>query len=564
MLIAARRVMVSRSRTIEPLECATALVHGARLIVNHPALRSLSIFLAACLFIGCGRAPDRADFVFLNGAEPESIDPAAITGQPDGRVAYALLEGLTSFSAAAKPQPGVAERWDISPDGRVYTFHLRRNAKWSNGDIVTARDFVASWRRTLLPETASEYGYQLHYIRNAKNFSEGKLTDFNEVGVRALDDFTLQVSLDNPTPFFLDLCCFVTLLPVHVPTIERCDREGKSWIKPENFVGNGAFTLKEWRLFDRIRVVRSETYWNRDSIGMKSIDILPSGRPMTAFNFYATGLADLMMDKGLAPTPLMNELKQRPDFHAAPFLGNYFVRFNTKRATFADPRVRLAFSLVVDKQVIVDKITRAGEVPAFSFVPPGTAGYEPPPGLTRDPERARRLLAEAGYPGGQGFPVVYYLFKGDSDLDRDIAVELQGMFARELGVTIQLQQQEWKVYLASLSSLDYDLARSTWVGDYGDPNTFMDMFVTDGGNNRTGWSSAVYDKAIEDAARELDPQKRFEIFRHAEKLLISDEAVICPLYYYVGIQFYDHERLGGIEPNVLDEHPLKAMYWKKR
>ncbi|MDB6149010.1 MAG: oligopeptide transport system substrate-binding protein, partial [Chthoniobacter sp.] len=183
---------------------------------------------------------------------------------------------------------------------------------------------------------------------------------------------------------------------------------------------------------------------------------------------------------------------------------------------------------------------------------------------TRDPERARRLLAEAGYPGGQGFPVVYYLFKGDSDLDRDIAVELQGMFARELGVTIQLQQQEWKVYLASLSSLDYDLARSTWVGDYGDPNTFMDMFVTDGGNNRTGWSSAVYDKAIEDAARELDPQKRFEIFRHAEKLLISDEAVICPLYYYVGIQFYDHERLGGIEPNVLDEHPLKAMYWKKR
>ena len=161
----------------------------------------------------------------------------------------------------------------------------------------------------------------------------------------------------------------------------------------------------------------------------------------------------------------------------------------------------------------MDKITRAGEKPAFSLVPPGTAGYEPPPGLTRDPERARQLLAEAGFPGGKGFPIVYYLFKGDSDLDRDIAVELQGMFARELGVTIQLQQQEWKVYLASLSALDFDICRSTWVGDYADPNTFMDMFVTDGGNNRTGWSSPIYDQAIADAAREIDPQKRFAIFR---------------------------------------------------
>ncbi len=271
-----------------------------------------------------------------------------------------------------------------------------------------------------------------------------------------------------------------------------------------------------------------------------------------------------MADKGLAPTPLMNELKKRPDFHAAPFLGNYFVRYNCKRKPFTDVRVRLAFSLVIDKQLIVDKITRAGEVPAYSLVPPGTAGYEPPPGLARDPERARKLLAEAGYPGGRGFPIVYYLFKGDSDLDRDIGVELQGMFARELGVNVQLQQQEWKVYLASQDALDYDFCRSTWVGDYGDPNTFMDMFVTDGGNNRTGWSNSTYDKAIAEAARTLDPQQRFAVFRGAEKILVSDEAPVCPLYYYVGIQFYDAERLGGVESNLLDEHPLKNMFWKKR
>ena len=526
--------------------------------------RLILVLAAAASLAGCSRALDRADLVFLNGAEPESIDPAVITGQPDGRVANALMEGLTAFDATGTAQPGVAERWDLSADGRIYTFHLRRDARWSNGETVTARDFIASWQRTLTPEVAAEYAYQLYYVRGARDFNEGRLKDFSAVGLRAIDDFTLEVALDNPTPFFLDLCAFVTLLPVHIPTIERCEKAGLNWTKPENFIGNGPFTLKEWRIFDRIRLVKSETYWNRANIGMKSIDILPSGRPMTAFNFYSTGLADLMADKGLVPTPLMNELKHRPDFHAAPFLGNYFIRFNCKRKPFDDQRVRLAFSLVIDKQLIVDKITRAGEIPATSLVPPGTAGYEPPPGLSRDPDRARQLLAAAGFPGGQGFPIVYYLFKGDSDLDRDIAVELQGMFSRELGITIQLQQQEWKVYLASLSSLDYDLCRSTWVGDYADPNTFMDMFVTDGGNNRTGWSNAVYDHAIEIAARELVPEKRFEIFRGAEKILISDEAPICPLYYYVGIQFYDATRLGGVEPNLLDEHPLKSMYWKQR
>jgi oligopeptide transport system substrate-binding protein len=285
---------------------------------------------------------------------------------------------------------------------------------------------------------------------------------------------------------------------------------------------------------------------------------------MTAFNFYATGLADLMLDKGLAPPSLMSELKHRPDFHAAPFLGNYFVRFNVSRKPFNDPRVRLAFSLVIDKPYLCETITRAGEVPAASLVPPGTAGYQPPPGLERDVQRARKLLAEAGYPGGTGFPIVYYLYKGDSEVDQSIAVELQAMFRRELGITIQLQQQEWKVYLNSLSALDYDLCRSSWVGDYKDPNTFLDMFVTGGGNNRTGWSNHRYDELIASAARELDPQRRFDIFREAERMLIVEEAPICPLFYYVGIQFYDATRLGGIEANLTDEHPLKNMFWKDR
>ena len=512
---------------------------------------------------GCKRVLDRADLVFLNGAEPESVDPALITGQPEGRIAYALFEGLVAFDQTGTPQPGVAERWELSSDGLVYTFHLRKNALWSNGATVTAEDFVRSWRRALLPEMAAEYAYQLYYVRNAKTFNEGKITDFNEVGVRALDPFTLQVTLDNPTPFFLDLCAFVTLLPVPMPTIEQCERDGKSWTKPENIVTNGAFLLKEWRIFDRIRMVKNPAYWNAAKIGMKSIDVLPAAKPMTAFNFYETGLADILADKGLAPASLMGELKDRPDYHAAPFLGNYFIRYNVTKKPFTDPRVRLAFSLVIDKPYLTEQITRAGEVPAESLVPPGTAGYQPPAGLGRDPERARKLLAEAGFPGGAGFPIVYYLFKGDSDLDHNIGIELQAMLKRELGVNIQLTQQEWKVYLNSLSNLDYDLCRSSWVGDYKDPNTFLDMFVTDGGNNRTGWSNARYDELIASAGRELDPAKRLTIFQEAERILIVDEAPICPLYYYVGIQFYDGARLGGVEANLLDEHPLKNMYWKR-
>src|SRR6266853_816234 len=318
----------------EALGSIAAFVQTSALVVFAFVFRAIFILAAAALLGGCGRGLDRADLVFLNGAEPESIDPAVITGQPDGR---------------------------------VYTFHLRRNAKWSNGETVTARDFLLSWKRTLTPETAADYAYQLYYVRNARDFNEGKLKDFSQVGLRVPDDFTLEVTLENPTPFFLDLCAFVTLLPVHIATVEACDRAGVSWTKPEHFVGNGAFTLKEWRLFDRVRMVKSETYWNKANIGMKSIDVLPSARPMTAFNFYSTGVADIMADKGLAPTPLMNELKKRPDFHAAPFLGNYFVRYNCKRKPFSDARVRLAFSLVVDKQLLVDKITRAGEVPAFSL-----------------------------------------------------------------------------------------------------------------------------------------------------------------------------------------------------
>lgn len=526
-------------------------------------LRNCTLVCLAALFtLGCDRALDRADLVFMNGAESELLDPALSTAQATGRVMYALYEGLTAYDHTGTAQPALAESWEISPDRRVYTFHLRKNARWSNGDPVTAHDFFYSWRRTLLPETAAEYAYQLHYLEGARDFNEGRLKDFSQVGLRVIDDWTLVVTLVHSTPFFLDLCAFATLLPVHRATVERF---GDWSSNPAHFVGNGAFVLRQWRLFDRIRLVKNPYYWNKANVGMNSIDILPAQRPNTAFNFYATGIADLLMDKGLVPTALMDELRTRPDFHAAPFLGNYFIRVNVTHKPFDDPRVRRAFALAVDKKVLTEKITRAGELPATSFVPPGTGqGYQPPPGDERDVATAQKLLAEAGYPGGAGFPIFYYLYRSDSDLDQDIAVELQSTFRSVLGVNMLLTRQEWTVYLESQRKLDYDLCRSSWVGDYNDPNTFLDMFVTGGGNNRTGWSDKRYDELIAAAAREVDREKRFGHFREAERLLVSEAAPIWPLFYYVGLQFFDSDRLGGIEPNLLDEHPLKNIYWKKR
>ncbi|HWL52921.1 MAG TPA: peptide ABC transporter substrate-binding protein [Chthoniobacteraceae bacterium] len=522
----------------------------------------LALVLAAgCLSLaGCGRSLHRADLVFINGAEPESLDPALITGQPEGRIVNALFEGLTTYGPDGKPQPGVAERWEISPDGLTYTFFFRSNARWSNGDPVTAADFVGSWKRTLTPATGSDYASQLYFVRNAQPFHEGKLDDFSQVGVRAIDARTLEVRLENPTAFFLDLCAFVTLFPVHLPSVEAF---GDDWTKPEHLIGNGAYVLREWKINDRIRLEKNPHYWNRSTVAMKSVDCLPISNANTAFNFYSNGQADLMLDKGLVPNQLLDELKNRADFHSAPFLGTYFVRFNCTRPPFDDPRVRKAFSLVIDKPLIVEKITRAGEPVADSIVPPGAGGYEPPPGPKRDVEQARELLAQAGFPGGEDFPRVSYLYS-EGSANEAIAVELQAMFARDLGIRVDLHRQEWKVYLSSMSRMDYDFCRSTWVGDYNDPNTFLNLFVTGDGNNRTGWGDPRYDRLIADAAREADPQARLAIFREAEQLLITEEAPICPLYFIVGIQFFDASRLGGIEPNMIDEHPIKAMYWKKK
>ncbi|MDO8137065.1 MAG: peptide ABC transporter substrate-binding protein [Candidatus Brocadiales bacterium] len=494
----------------------------------------------------------RAEITYVSGPEPETLDPALLTGALEGRIVAALFEGLTQYHPKdLSPTPGIAREWRVSEDGLVYTFFLRESC-WSNEEPLTAHDFVYSWKRTLLPETAADYAYQLYYIKNARAFNEGKIEDFSQVGVCALDDYTLEVELERPTAFFLDLTSFPTLLPVDRKCIERY---GEDWTKPGNMVSNGPFRLVEWRINDKLRMVKNPYYWDADQVRLQSVAALSIESINTGFNLYETGGADYLF--GL-PLPIVQVLKGRNDFHTDIYLATYFYRFNVTRKPFDDPRVRKAFAMAIDKGEIVNYVTRGGEVPAKTLVPPGMPHYQPPLGVPFDPEEARRLLAEAGYPAGKGFPKVELLFN-TSEANKDIAEVVQQMWKKHLGVEVTLVNQEWKVFLSTVKNLDYQIARGNWIGDYVDPNTFLDMFVTEGGNNRTGWSNPRYDHLIEMAASEIVTRKRMDIFQEAEKILVEDELPILPIYYHVSFNIY-RPYVKGVYPNILNVHPWKYMW----
>lgn len=525
---------------------------------QHPWSSWACIALAASwLLTGCqpGRLP--ADLVIINGAEPESLDPAIMTGQADLRIGGSLFEGLTRFDPVdGNPIPGIAERWDVSEDGRVYLFYLRPTAAWSTGEPITAEDFVYSWLRVLSPLTGSEYAGLLFYVENAEAYHTGQLKASSEVGIVARAQHQLEVRLREPTPFFLDLCAFPTLAVVPQRAIERhADR----WLLEPPVPVSGAYQLESWRINDRIRLRRNPHYWDAVNTRSEIVDLLPCTSANTALSLYETRAVDVVWDKNLVPVDLLGLLLNRPDFHSYPVLGTYFLRYNVTRRPFDDVRVRRALAMAIDKERIVTRITRGGELVASSYTPPGIGGYRNPKGLEYDPDAARQLLGEAGYPGGAGFPRIQYLFDTSSRLQEQIAVELQAMWQGELGIRLELRKLEWKTYLVAQSSLDYDLCRSSWIGDYNDPMTFLDMFLSNSGNNRTGWKEPRYDALLWRANAELDTAQRESLLQQAEILLIRDAVPIVPIYFYTGLEYYHPDRIEGIYPNIRAEHPLRVI-----
>jgi oligopeptide transport system substrate-binding protein len=534
----------------------------ASLIPSGTAHASPFTLIAALLLTACRPEP-AADLVIVNGSEPESLDPALVTSMPDMRITKALFEGLLRLDGkTGRPAPALAQSWDVSPDGRVYTFHLRTNAVWSTGELITSGDVVYSWRRALAPATAADYAGELFYIKNAEAFYTGAIKDPAQLGIRALDARTLEVELSSPVAFFPDLCCLPVLASVPQQAIEN---HGDRWLMERPLPSSGPYELVAWRLNDKVRLRKNPRYWDAANTRSAVIDLLPTPSPNTALNLYQTHEADVIWDKDLVPVELMDALMKRPDFHNFAFLGTYFYRFNVTRKPFDDPRVRRAFALATDKQRITRKLTFGGEKPAFHFVPEGVANYQSPQGLPFDPPQARRLLAEAGFPGGKGFPRFQYSFfssaGGAAKIQGKIAIELQQMWRQELGIDMELRQIERKIFYNAQSRLDYDVSASSWVGDYNDANTFLDLYLSNSGNNRTGWKNPRYDRLLEEANWQIELSRRADLLRQAETLLIAEDAPIVPIYFYSGFMYFNDAKIKGIYPNVLDEHPLQDI-WK--
>jgi oligopeptide transport system substrate-binding protein len=514
----------------------------------------LTGLLLACLSLSSCQTRPRADLVLCNGAEPQTLDPALVSGQLEGRLCSALYEGLTRRDSRGKSIPAAAKSWDISQDGKTYTFHLRPGLRWSNGDPVTSSDYRESWLRALHPNTASPYAEIFFGISNAQEFNQGK-SPAESVGLQTPDPLTLRVQLTHPLPYFPSLTSFTTYLPVHQATVTKY---GDRWAQPGTWVGNGPYRLLDWKINDRVSLEKNPLYHSPERIRLQRIDALAVTRASTAFNLYSSGQADLLLDKGLIPSLMLPQLRGRPDFHPGPLFATYFYRFNVTRPPFQDVRVRRAFALAIDKETIVERITRGNEPIAQSLTPRGIADYHPPEGLPSDPTTAQGLLKLAGFPEGRGFPRVSLLYN-KSELNEQIAVEIQAQWKRVLGVEVELRNQEWATYLRSLDELDFDIARSSWVGDYDDPNTFLDCFVTGRGNNRTGWSDPTYDSLLNRALAEPNPTKRLQLLANAETILVSQALPIIPLYHFVGCLMFDPNQWEGLYPNLLDEHPLSEI-----
>lgn len=519
--------------------------------------------LATVLAGGCGeRASTVGGNVLLvgNGGEPRDLDPHVVTGSPEVNILHALFEGLITYHSADPEDvlPGVAERWEMSEDGLRWTFHLRGDARWSNGDPVTAHDFVYSWRRVLEPALGNEYADWMYMVENAEAYNRGDIDDPDALGLRAPDDHTFEITLHAPTADFLLIILHHSFLPVHRATIERhgnIAQRSSGWTLPGRHVGNGPFRLSSWRPNTLIEVERNPYYWDAETVRLDGMRFFPIEDENTEERAFRAG--QLHITQGVPANMRERYREERPDeIRFDPLSAVYFYRINSTRPPLDDVRVRSALSLALDRGQIVRTVTRGGERPAYALVPSPTGGYEPPQGLVGyDPEQARALLAEAGFPEGRGFPRVELLYN-TSDNHRRLAEAVQQMWRRELGISVTLQNQEWQVYLDSTQNMAYDISRAGWVGNLF-PLTFLRVYLSDSANNQTGFASEEFDALIGDARHTLDEGRRFALLREAETLLL-EENVILPLYWYTN-PFLIHPAVRNWNPHPIDQRPYKFV-----
>ena len=498
-----------------------------------------------------------------NQNEPATLDPALIDAATDMNIAVALFEGLTCYDEkTGGPVPGVAERWDISPDGLTYTFHLRPTATWSNGDRVTAGDFAYSFQRLLSPALGSSYAYMLWPIKHAEAFNTGKLKTFAEVGVTVIDAATLRITLTRPTPYLLGLAAHSTWLPVHRATIEKygkIDERGTAWTRPGNLVGNGPFTLTEWQPNARLIVAKNPLYWGAATNPIARVIFYPTEKSEVEELSFRAG--QLHVSYSVPPSKIASYRQQSPDrLRLDPLLGITYINFNTTKPPLNNPSVRRALAFALERAAISQRVFSGARAPAHTLVPPNCNGYTGPAGQPDDFAAARTLLAEAGFPGGKGLPVMSIQVLNDDKLPRT-AEAIQAMWLRELGVKVTIDPFEQKTWIQNQQTLTHTIALMGWTADFPDPITFLDVFKSDGGNNWTGWKSQDYDALLEQAARTADPAARFALLQKAEALLLA-EAPIAPLVF--GARTYTiHPAVKNWEPAPLGIHRYQLIRLEK-
>ena len=494
-----------------------------------------------------------------NGEEPQTLDPHLAEGVPSANILRDLFQGLTTTSPDGRVVPGAAVHWDISRDGRTYTFFLRPEVRWSNGDALTAADFVYSFRRAVDPDTGASYGRMLSPIVNAEAIFAGE-AEPETLGVRALNETTIQIDLADPTPYFLGLLTHPTTYPVHRDSVEA---HGSEHVRPGKLVSNGAFMLDDWRVRSRIELVRNPHYWNAERVILERVVYYPFEDESVEFKRFRAG--DLHWTYQVPNNQFGWIEKNMPGaLTVSPWFGTYFFAYNLTREPFADNLpLRRALNLAVDREILTEKVTRFGEIPTFNLIPDGLPDYEPPvpeaAGMNRAEreERARQLYREAGY--SEDRPLDVELRYNTSENHRKIAVAIAAMWKQVLGVRTRLVNEEFRVFLQNRAQRRVtEVFRAGWIGDYIDPFTFLELFHSDHGRNDAGYDNPRYDRLLARISEERIPARRRRLMAEAERMILADQ-VILPVFTYVTKRLVD-PRLKGWQENIMDYHLSKNMF----
>lgn len=522
----------------------------------------LTIFLLILSACGTGEtnvaSGNRDGIIHIgNASEPQGLDPHVVTTNEGTRILQTILEGLVIQNPwTLEPEPGAAASWTISEDGKTYTFKLQPEGKWSNGEPVTASDYVWSWNRALHPKTGNRNAYLLFPVLNAEEFLKGEIADFSQVGIAALDDLTLQIKLKAPTPHLLTLLNHPSTFALHPETLlsfGAMTARYTPWTRPDNFVGNGAFSLDDWKMNRFIKVSRSDTYWDREKVKLNGIVFHPVDDGNVEERMFRVGQLHKTYSLPIDKVPEYRDIPDTP-FYFGPYIGSYMYLVNTEKPPVDDLKVRKALAMTIDREQLARSIMHGSVTPSYAFVPRGIPGYEPPNKVDFDPEGARALLAESKY--ADNWPGLEIIYNTD-EAHRKIAVAIQQMWKKHLGVEVTLTNQEWKVYADALKQQQYQVARMGWIGSLY-PASFLDMFLGDSGQNDTGFRNQRYDDLIlRETANAVTRDQRYELMYEAETILMENLPLL-PIYWYSN-RYLQHPSVKGMPENVVQYTNFKYV-----